>query len=121
MEKLPDFQFKTFVCGLYHYALEGAAPAFDDVTLDVLYCDDTEVIEEHLANYQRCAEEHRQIAKWLEELKRRREVPVRLKEQISILRSKIKSLSNEYEKGFMSALSATEAMIATLEQEENND
>lgn len=42
---------------------------FDDVTIDMLYCDDTEVIEEHLANYQRCAEEHRQLAEWLKELK----------------------------------------------------
>lgn len=42
---------------------------FDDVTIDMLYCDDTEVIEEHLANYQRRAEEHRQLAKWLKELK----------------------------------------------------
>lgn len=42
---------------------------FDDVTIDVLCCDDTEVIEEQLANYQRCADEHRQIAEWLKELK----------------------------------------------------
>ncbi|MBR3505334.1 MAG: hypothetical protein IKO07_13980 [Clostridia bacterium] len=37
LEKLPDSQYKAFVCGLYHYALEGAAPAFDDVTLDALF------------------------------------------------------------------------------------
>lgn len=43
---------------------------FDNVTIDMLYCDDTEVIEEHLANYQRCAEEHKQISEWLKELKR---------------------------------------------------
>ena len=42
---------------------------FNDVTIDMLYCDDTEVIEEHLANYQRCAEEYRQIAEWLEDYK----------------------------------------------------
>ena len=46
---------------------------FDDVTIDMLYCDDTEVIEEHLANYQRCADEHRQLADWLKELKQLRE------------------------------------------------
>ena len=46
---------------------------FDDVTIDMLYCDDTEVIEEHLANYQRCAEDHRQLAEWLKELKQIRE------------------------------------------------
>ena len=43
---------------------------FDDVTIDMLYCDDTEVIEEHLANYQRCAEERRQLAEWLKDYKR---------------------------------------------------
>ena len=46
---------------------------FDDVTIDELYCDDTEVIEEHLANYQRRAEEYRQFAEWLKELKQLRE------------------------------------------------
>lgn len=46
---------------------------FDDVTIDMLYCDDTEVIEEHLANYQRCADEHKQLAEWLKELKQYRE------------------------------------------------
>ncbi len=43
---------------------------FDDVTIDMLYCDDTEVIEEHLANYQKCASEHRQLAEWLKDYKR---------------------------------------------------
>ena len=43
---------------------------FDNVTIDMLYCDDTEVIEEHLANYQRCANEHRQLAEWLKDYKR---------------------------------------------------
>ena len=41
---------------------------FDDVSLSQLYCDDTEVIEEHLSNYKKCAEYHKQIADWLEEL-----------------------------------------------------
>ena len=42
---------------------------FDDVSLSQLYCDDTEVIEEHLDNYRKCAEYHEQITEWLEELK----------------------------------------------------
>ena len=29
---------------------------FDGVSLSQLYCDDTEVIEEHLENYKKCAE-----------------------------------------------------------------
>ena len=41
---------------------------FDDVSLSQLYCDDTEVIEEHLSNYRKCAEYHKQIADWLKEL-----------------------------------------------------
>ena len=42
---------------------------FDDVSLSQLYCDDTEVIEEHLSNYRKCSEYHKKIAEWLEELK----------------------------------------------------
>lgn len=45
----------------------------DDVTIDMLYCDDTEVIDEHLANYQKVAENYRQIADWLKELKQLKE------------------------------------------------
>ena len=41
---------------------------FDDISLSQLYCDDTEVIEEHLSNYRKCAEYHKQLAEWLEEL-----------------------------------------------------
>ena len=41
---------------------------FDGVYISQLYCDDTEVIEEHLSNYRKCAEYHKQIADWLEEL-----------------------------------------------------
>lgn len=42
---------------------------FDGVSLSQLYCDDIEVIEEHLENYKKCTEYHKQIAEWLEELK----------------------------------------------------
>ena len=42
---------------------------FDDVSISELYCDDTEVIEEHLSNYRKCAEYHKQLAEWLERLK----------------------------------------------------
>ena len=42
---------------------------FDDVSLSQLYCDDTKVIEEHLENYKKCAEYHKKLAEWLEELK----------------------------------------------------
>ena len=42
---------------------------FDGVSLSQLYCDDTEVIEEHLENYKKCAEYHKQLSEWLEELK----------------------------------------------------
>ena len=45
---------------------------FDDVSISELYCDDTEVIEEHLSNYKKCAEYHDQLAEWLEELKEMR-------------------------------------------------
>ena len=43
-----------------------------DVTIDMLFCDDEE-IEEHLANYQKRAEDYRQLAKWLRDYKRLKE------------------------------------------------
>ena len=46
---------------------------FDDVSLSQLYCDDTEVIEEHLENYKKCAEYHKNVAEWLEDYKRIKE------------------------------------------------
>ena len=42
---------------------------FDDVSISELYCDDTEVIEEHLNNYKKCAEYHKQIAECLKDYK----------------------------------------------------
>ncbi|MCI7040571.1 MAG: hypothetical protein MR992_00290 [Lachnospiraceae bacterium] len=42
---------------------------FDNVSISELYCDDIEVIEEHLSNYKKCAEYHEQIAEWLEDYK----------------------------------------------------
>ena len=43
---------------------------FDNVSISELYCDDTEVIEEHLENYKKCAEYHKKVAEWLEDYKR---------------------------------------------------
>lgn len=54
---------------------------FDDVSLSQLYCDDTEVIEEHLENYKKCAEYHKKIAEWLEELKALRKYKERMEMQ----------------------------------------
>ena len=41
----------------------------EEFTLEELYCDDTEVIEEYLNNYKFASEYHKQLAEWLEELK----------------------------------------------------
>lgn len=41
----------------------------EEFTLEELYCDDTEVIEEHLNNYRFASEYHKQLSEWLEELK----------------------------------------------------
>lgn len=46
---------------------------FDNITIDELYADDTVIIEEKLKNCQLCAEEHKQLAEWLKELKQLRE------------------------------------------------
>ena len=45
----------------------------DEITLEEIYCDDTEIIEERLANSQKRADDFRQLAEWLKELKTLRE------------------------------------------------
>ena len=79
---------------------------FDDVSLSQLYCDDTEVIEEHLENYKKCAEYHNNLAEWLEELKDYRDknkMVVRVDcENMDSIKDKIEELSryaeNQYNK-----------------------
>ena len=46
----------------------------DGYTVDEMYCDDTECINEHLDRCVTCAKEHRQLAGWLKELKQLREL-----------------------------------------------
>lgn len=45
----------------------------DELTIDEIYCDDTEIIEERLAVHQKRADDFRQLAEWLKELKKLRE------------------------------------------------
>ena len=79
---------------------------FDGVSLSQLYCDDIEVIEEHLENYKKCTEYHKQIAEWLEELKDYRDknkMVVRVDaENMDSIKDKIEELSryaeNQYNK-----------------------
>lgn len=40
------------------------------VSIDEIYCDDTEIIEEQLAGYQKAAEDYNQLAEWLKDYKR---------------------------------------------------
>ncbi len=42
----------------------------DDISLDELYADDTEIIEEHLIGYKKYADDYRQLAEWLKDYKR---------------------------------------------------
>ena len=42
----------------------------DELTIDELYCDDTEIIEEKLALYKKDADNYRQLAEWLRDYKR---------------------------------------------------
>lgn len=42
----------------------------DTVSIDEIYCDDTEIIEEQLAGYQKAAEDYSQLAEWLKDYKR---------------------------------------------------
>lgn len=38
--------------------------------LALIYCDDTECIENHKTRCKACADEHRQLAEWLKQLKK---------------------------------------------------
>lgn len=42
----------------------------DESELALMYCDDTECIENHKARCKECASEHRQLANWLKDYKR---------------------------------------------------
>ena len=81
---------------------------FDNVSISELYCDDTEVIEEHLSNYRKCAEYHKQIAEWLEELKAYKE-------------NQHRSLRHMYEKGYNKAIDDfVKEICKMIVQSENN-
>lgn len=81
---------------------------FDGVYISQLYCDDAEVIEEHLQNYKKCAEYHKQIADWLEELKNYRDknkMVVRVDcENMDSIKDKIGELSKYAESQYNNAI-----------------
>lgn len=64
-----------------------------------------------------CADEHRQLAEWLKELKGYRSI----KDQIAFAKRNIQSENSDYLTGYLSALSAVEGMIAEHEFEERED
>ena len=82
---------------------------FDDVSLSQLYCDDTEVIEEHLSNYKKCAEYHKQIADWLEEL-----VMLRLDSCMIHMPERLQLVENGYNKALNNLVNACEKQFTTM-------
>lgn len=42
----------------------------DDISLDELYADDTEIIDEQLEGYKECADDYSQLSEWLKDYKR---------------------------------------------------
>ena len=82
---------------------------FDDVSLSQLYCDDTEVIEEHLSNYRKCAEYHKQIADWLEEL-----VMLRLDSCMIHMPERLHLVENGYNKALNDFVNACEKQCTTI-------
>ena len=82
---------------------------FDDVSISELYCDDTEVIEEHLSNYRKCAEYHKQIADWLEEL-----VMLRLDSCMIHMPERLHLVENGYNKALNDFVNACEKQFTTM-------
>ena len=82
---------------------------FDDVSISELYCDDTEVIEEHLSNYKKCAEYHKQIADWLEEL-----VMLRLDSCMIHMPERLHLVENGYNKALNDFVNVCEKQFTTM-------
>ena len=82
---------------------------FDDVSLSQLYCDDTEVIEEHLSNYRKCAEYHKQLAEWLEEL-----VMLRLDSCMIHMPERLHLVENGYNKALNDFVNVCEKQFTTM-------
>ena len=82
---------------------------FDDVSLSKLYCDDTEVIEEHLENYKKCAEYHKKIAEWLEEL-----VMLRLDSCMIHMPERLHLVENGYNKALNDFVNVCEKQFTTM-------
>ena len=82
---------------------------FDDVSLSQLYCDDTEVIEEHLSNYKKCAEYHKQIADWLEEL-----AMLRLDSCMIHMPERLHLVENGYNKALNDFVNVCEKQFTTM-------
>ena len=82
---------------------------FDDVSISELYCDDTEVIEEHLSDYRKCAEYHKQIADWLEEL-----VMLRLDSCMIHMPERLHLVENGYNKALNDFVNVCEKQFTTM-------
>lgn len=82
---------------------------FDDVSLSQLYCDNTEVIEEHLSNYRKSAEYHKQIADWLEEL-----VMLRLDSCMIHMPERLHLVENGYNKALNDFVNICEKQFTTM-------
>ena len=82
---------------------------FEDVSISELYCDDTEVIEEHLSNYKKCAEYHKQIADWLEEL-----VMLRLDSCMIHMSERLHLVENGYNKAIDDFVKACNKQFAIM-------
>ena len=82
---------------------------FNDVSISELYCDDTEVIEEHLSNYKKCAEYHKQIADWLEEL-----VMLRLDSCMIHMPERLHLVENGYNKALNDFVNVCEKQFTTM-------
>ena len=89
---------------------------FDDVSISELYCDDTEVIEEHLSNYRKCAEYHKQLAEWLEDFKELKStIQKNLQEQYALDRRTLEMDADS----FAASMSIDNIIMLYIQQNEN--
>lgn len=75
-----------------------------EISIEAMFCDDTDAIKEAYERFENCAKKHEQYAEWLEELKAYREIGT-----VEECRNSVLDIERAYNKGYADgSLSVTE-------------
>lgn len=73
--------------------------------------------DDYVQDCLKCGTEHRQLAKWLKELKHLHEGMENIKAQVASAKATMKTENSDYMTGYVCALSAVEGMIDEVVEE----